>query len=343
MTTPHPHAGAVVMLVLLALAAYAAAPAAAAPPAPKAATFALTAVSQSGALRLRGTPGRTLRGSVLVRSLSRRRITVRLQPAGIRNATNGNADYVTTHPSATARWLRLAASTVRLAPKASQRIAFSARIPAQARGASHYAGIVALDAADLAVAARDKKRKAKTFTISRISRQALPITIRLPGPLTRSLALRSVEIVVQPAGAGLVLGLRPGGNVLTQSASVRLRVSRGARTILRHTSTLGQLFPNSGLQFRVPWAGRPSEGSYRVRGVIQPTGAAPVYVDRIVRFTAAKVTQLERATPPVAQTTGPGLPLWVWLALTGAAALLVALSLAFWRYARRVDSAATAS
>jgi len=342
--TRRPHAGAVVPLALLALAAFAAAPApAAAPSAPKAATFALTAVSQSGALRLHGAPGRTVRGAVLVRNVSRKRIAVRLQPAEIRNATNGNADYVTTRPSGAGRWVKLAATTVRLAPKASRRIAFSVRIPAQARGASHYAGIVALDAADLAAAARDKKRKAKTFTISRISRQALPITIRLPGPLARSLALRTVKLVAQPAGAGLVLGLRPGGNVLIQSAPIRLRVSRGARTILRHASTLGQLFPRSSLDFRIPWAGRPSEGSYRVRGVIRPKGAAPVYIDRTVTFTAAKVTELKHETPPPAQSEAPGLPMWVWVALAGAAVLLIALSLAFWRFARRVGGAAAAS
>lgn len=140
-----------------------------------------------------------------------------------------------------------------------------------------------------------------------------------------------------------MLGLRPAGNVLIQSAPVRLRVSRGTRTILRHTSTLGQLFPRSGRDFRVPWAGRPSEGSYRVRGVIRPTGAAPVHIDRTVRFTAAKVTALKRATPPVPQAEAPGLPMWVWLALAGAAVLLIALSLAFWRFARRVGGAAAAS
>ena len=290
-------------------------------------------------MRLRGAPGRTLRRSVLVRNVSSRRITVRLQPADIRNATNGNADYVTTRLSSTGRWVKLAATSVQLAPKASRMIAFSVRIPALARGASHYAGIVALDAADLAIAARDKTRKAKTFRISRISRQALPITIRLPGPLARSLALRTVKIVVQPAGAGLVLGLRPGGNVLIQSAPIRVRVSRGTRTIFAHTSTLGRLFPHDNLNFRIPWRGRPSKGAYRVRGVIRPKGAAPVYIDRTVNFTPANATELKRETLPVAQAPAPGLPMWVWLALTSAAALLVTLSMALWRLARRVRRA----
>lgn len=340
MNASHPHTGAVVLVASLALAAFAAAPASAAPaPAtPKAATFGLSAAGQSGALRLRSAPGRAVRGAVLVRNVSRRPIVLRLQPADIANATNGNADYITAPRSAAGRWVRLAATTVRLAPKASRKVFFSVRIPVGTRGASHYAGIVAFDAADVTAAARDKKRKGTSFTISRISRQALPITLRLPGPLTRKLTLRSAKIKVDPAGAGLVLRLRPGGTVLTQSAAVKLRVSRGPRTILRHSSTLGQLFPGDDLDFRIPWTGRPTEGAYLVRGVIRPKGSAPVYVNRSVTFTPAKVKELKRETPPgaqVAETEKAGLPMWVWLALAGAAVLLLTLSIAVWRLARR--------
>jgi hypothetical protein len=339
---PHPHIGAVVVLVSLALAAPAAAPAQAAPApapaAPKAATFALSAADGSGALRLRSRPGRTVRGAVLVRNLSRRPIVLRLQAADVANATNGNADYVTTGRSAAGRWVRLASSRVRLAPAASRRVSFSVRIPVGTRGASHYAGIVALDSADVTAAARAKKRTGSSFTISRITRQALPITLRLPGPLKRKLTLRSVQLKVDPAGTGLVLGLRPGGTVLTQSAPVTVRVSRGPRTILRHRSTLGQLFPGDDLDFRIPWTGRPTEGSYRVRGVIRPKGSAPVYIDRSITFTPAKVKELDRETPPVAQAADAGLPMWVWLALAGAALLLITLSLAVWRLARRVPA-----
>lgn len=336
----HPHAGAVVLLASLALAAFAAAPApaASAPAAPKAATFALSAAAKSGALRLRGAPGRTARGAVVVRNVSRRPIVLRLQPADIANAANGNADYITPRRSAAGRWVRLAATTVRLAPKASRRVPFSVRIPAGTRGASHYAGIVAFDAADVTAAARGKKRRGTSFTISRITRQALPITLRLPGPRTRKLTLRSVKITVDPAGAGLVLGLRPGGTVLTESAPVRLRVSRGPRTVLRHSSALGQLFPGDDLDFRIPWTSRPTEGSYLVRGVIRPKGSAPVYINQSITFTPAKNEELKRETPPVAQVApaeDPRLPMWVWLALAGAAALLLTLSLALWRLASR--------
>ncbi|MEA2218273.1 MAG: hypothetical protein QOJ35_899 [Solirubrobacteraceae bacterium] len=337
MTTSHPHTGVLAVAATLALVAVAAAPAsAAAPSAPKQASFALTAVSASGALRLRGTPGRVLRGAVRVRNVSQRRITVRLQPADIRNAVNGNADYVTSGLAGTGRWLHLAAAKIRLSPLASRTVTFTVRVPARARGASHYAGVVAVDVADLAAAVRARSRTTRSITISRINRQALPLTIRLPGPLTHRLALRAVKIDVQAAGAYLMLGLRPGGTVLIQSAPVRLRVSRGSRTILRHSSTLGQLFPHDDLDFRIPWNGRPTEGDYRVRGVIRPKAAKPIYFDRTLTFTPAKVSELNRETTPVAgRPAAPGLPMWVWLVLTGGAALLIALSLAFWRVTRR--------
>jgi hypothetical protein len=313
------------------------------PAAPTSASFALTAVGKSGALRLRGTAGRTVRGAVLVRNVSARRITVRLRPADIRNATNGNADYVTARRSAAGRWVKLAATMVRLGPMSSRRIGFSVRVPAGTGGASHYAGVVALDVADLRAVARDRKRTTTNFTISRINRQALPITVRLRGPLTRKLTLRSLKLDVQPAGAGLILVLRPGGTILTQSAPITLRVSRGTRTILMHRSTLGQLFPDDTFSFRIPWKGRPTAGDYRARGVIRPRGAAPVYIDRTITFTPEKVDELTRATPPVAEVATPGLPVWVWIALSGAAALLVALSLALLAFARRARRIAAPS
>ena len=327
------------MLAALALAATAATPAtAAAPPASKPAAFALSPLGGTGALRLRGTPGRLLRGTVRVRNLTGHPVTVRLRAADIRNAANGNADYVTTGLSQTGRWLHLTASTVHLAAHTARHVAFTVSIPAQTRGAVHYAGIVAVDASELATAKAPRKRSTKRtgFSFSRINRQALPITIRLPGPLKRKLTLRNVKLDVQPAGAGLMLGLQPRGSVLMQDAKVRLRVSRGTRTILKHASTLGQLFPGSKLDYRIAWKGQPTEGSYRVKGVIRPRAAKPVYIDQSVKFTPAKAKELKRETPPVATAPGAGTtPPWVWIALAGGAALLLALLFVIWKLARR--------
>jgi hypothetical protein len=319
----------------LALAAFAAAPATAAAASPSPVAFALSTPGTTSSIRLHGTPGRVLHGAVLVRNLSRHPIVVILQRADIQNASNGNADYVTTHLLGTGRWLHVSAESVALAPDASRQVAYTVSIPSAATGGSHYAGIVAINAADFSAAATRGRAKGTAFTFYRISRQALALTIHLPGRLSRSLSLRSVKLILQPIGAGLVLGLLPGGTELTQGARVHLRVLRGARTIFTYASTLGQMFPGGGLSYRVPWPGRPAPGPYRLLGTIRPQGSALINIDRTISFTLQSAAQLSRVTPPAAQLPGAGAPRWVWIALGCGATLLIALSLAVWKLAHR--------
>jgi hypothetical protein len=336
MTSSRLCVAAVALLATLGLAAGAAGPASAKPPpSPRPVAFALSPASGSGALLLHGTPGQILRSAVIVRNVTGHQVTVILHAADIRDASNGNADYLTTPLSQAGRWIALAATTVRLAPHASQRVAFTVSIPPPTTGASHYAGIVAINAADLAAAAVRKTAKGRTFTFYRIDRQALPLTIRLPGPLTRSLSLRSTQLTVQPVGAGLVLGLLPDGSELIQSTRISLRVLRGARTIFTSTSTLGQLFPGAALNYRIPWIGKPTPGSYHVQGVIRPQAAAAVNISQTLKFTASKATQLKHETPPTAQQPSPGMPAWMAAALAVAVALLAAMGFTIWKLTRR--------
>jgi hypothetical protein len=330
------------LALALALSAIVAAPASATATTPvssRPASFAISLLGGSTGGLLRGVPGGVLHGAVRVRNVSGHSITVMLEAAGIQNASNGNADYVTSHLSVAGRWLHLASSSVHLAPHAERQVAFAVSLPAGAHGVSYYDGIVAIDSADLVAASARKPSKGEGFSFSRINRQALPLTVRLPGKLSRKLSLHSLAIAVQPAGAGLVLGLLPGGSELIQSARVGLSVLRAGRIIFSSSSTLGQLFPGGSLSYRIPWQGRPRTGAYRVLGAIHPKGAATVKIDQTVEFSAANATRLQHVTPPVAQPAKPAMPAWVWLALAIAFALLVALSLAVWKLARRRPAA----
>jgi hypothetical protein len=153
--------------------------------------------------------------------------------------------------------------------------------------------------------------------------------------LTRSLSLQSVKLVVAPVGAGLVLGLLPGGTELTQAAPITLRVLRGTRTIFTYASTLGQLFPGSGLDFRIPWPGHPTPGTYRLIGQIRPQGSAVINIDQTFGFSAAKASELTRVTPPLPPGPGHGTPAWVLPVLAGGGLLLILLLLAVYRLAQR--------
>ena len=328
-------AGAKVLLAGLALAALAAAPASGAAFSSSQVAFTLSPVGSADSIILHGTRGGVLHGAVRIHNVSRHPIIVILQRADIETASNGDADYVTTRLYHAGRWLQLGSGSVHLAPLATRQIAFTVRIPGRAGGGSHYAGIVAINAADLVTRVAHDRSKARAFTFYRISRQAVPLTIHLPGRLSRSLSLRSVKLIVQPIGAGLVLGLLPGGTELTEAAPVKLRVLRGARTIFTSASTLGQLFPGSGLSYRIAWPGRPTPGTYRLIGQIRPQGSAVINIDQTFGFSTTKASQLKHVTSPVAGAPGSSMPGWVWIVLAGGAALLIGLSLAVFKLARR--------
>jgi hypothetical protein len=320
------------VLVGLALSALAAAPASAAA---SPVAFALSPLQATGSITLHGTPGRVLTGAVRVRNLSGRRITVILQRADIQNASNGNADYLTARPYGAGRWVRLGSGRVLLAAHATRQIAFTVRIPVRTAGGSHYAGIVAVNAADLVTRPHRGKSRRPAFTFYRITRQAVPLTIHVPGRLWRGLSLRSAKLIAEPIGAGLVLGLRPTGTELTQFASINLRVMRAGRTIFTHSSTLGQMFPGSGLNYRIPWPGRPTPGTYHLIGQIRPQGSAVINIDRTIGFSTAKASQLKHETPPIAGAPGSSMPSWIWIVLGGGTALLIGLSLTVYQLARR--------
>ncbi len=322
------------LLVASAFAAFAAAPVAGAAPRPQPTAFALAPVGPPGAVLLHGVAGRVLRGAVTVRNLSRHRITVTLQRADIGDASNGNADYLTSRVHGAGRWLHLQTTRVRLAAHAARRVGYAIRVPRRSTGVSHYAGIVAVNSAELGRARARARHPRRSFTFNRINRQALPITIRMPGRLVRVLRLRSVTLSVQPVGAAVVLGLRAGGSDLIPSTAITLHVLRGSRRLFSAATTLGQLFPGAPLAYRTPWKGRPAAGTYRVQGTIRPQGAAMIRVDARLTVSAAKARQLARGTTAATRQAIPRTPGWVWVALTLAATLLIVIPVAVWKRAR---------
>lgn len=332
-------AGAYALVAGLALIALAATPASAATVPSSQVAFRLSPVGSIGSVTLHGTPGDVLHGAVRVHNVSGRAITVILQRADIETASNGDAEYVAARPDHAGRWLRLASGRVHLAPHATRQIAVTVRIPVLAGGGSHYGGIVAFNAADLITRVTGGRSKGRAFTFYRVSRQAVPLTIHLPGRVSRSLSLRSVKLIVEPIGAGLVLRLLPGGNELTEAAPVKLRVLRGARTIFTSVATLGQLFPGSALDYRITWPGRPTPGTYRLIGQIRPQGSAVINIDQTIGFNDANARQLKRVASSVVASPDSSTPGWVWIVLGGGAVLLIGLSFAVFRLTRRLRQA----
>jgi hypothetical protein len=94
--------------------------------------------------------------------------------------------------------------------------------------------------------------------------------------------------------------------------------------------TAGLTGPASAVNFRIPWHGSPTAGSYRLIGTIRPEGSAVIYSDQTIHFTPQGAAQLKRVTPPAAQAPTAGLPGWVGIVLALVTLLLIGLSLAVW-------------
>ncbi len=332
-------AGTMALLAMLALAATAAAPARAAAPASGGATFALHAADESGRVQLSGRAGSVLTSAVRVHNLTGQPISIVLQAAGIKTASNGNADFVTRDLTPAGRWVTLQSNLVRLAPFATMRVPFTVSVPEGTRGAYHYAGVIAVNQAELSSAATTAAHasgETAAGTIHHINREAVPVIVRLPGPISRILVLHKVAISVSPAGAGLTVGLLPGGSTLIERATVDLHVLRDSTTLFSYSGTMGQLFPGFGLNYRIPWQGKPTPGSYQVVGWIRPQGAPAIHIDQTIQFTEAKAQKLKRETPaaPGPPASG-GIPWWVWLVLAAAAAAVLGLTVAVRKLSRR--------
>jgi hypothetical protein len=320
----------------LALAALAATPATGSAATPTDGGLSIAPASGAPTFVFDAAPGRVVRGAVRVSNRGSKTRVVRLQAVDMATADTGGAIYGDRAPSNNGRWLTLSAHDVELAPGTWRLVRFSARIPQGATPGDHYAGVVAADRNSTATPgpAPGKKRK---ITVDQVVRYALPATFRVPGPRIRRLVTTSANATTDASGGTVALGLRNAGNAIVQNTTVDLKLMRDGKvagSTERHV--MGQFLPASAIRYPIAVKGVP-DGSYRLTGTITPEGAAPLRVDRTVRFTKA---QTRSATKQAAAIGTPviagGIPLGIWLALGGAVGLVGALAVAFWRQHRRL-------
>ncbi|MCW3003254.1 MAG: putative protein of unknown function cell surface [Conexibacter sp.] len=330
-------------LCVLALAASAAAsaPAAAATPKPPiAAGFSIVAVGQPSFFRFTARPGAVVTGLVRVRNLKASLLVVRLTPADLTTADTGGVSFPQSRPRTIGAWVRLHHTTVRLRPHSSALVRFRARVPATITGGEHYAGIVAVDAAQAKSAGAPSHKRG--VSVRHLTRLALPIKVTTPGALVHHLTLSGIGFGVDATGSKLRLALRNDGSIITRATSIHLKVSRSGRTIFSIKERLADFIPQTAISFPVAWQGRLERGTYDVTGVIQPRHGPPIRVDQHITFTPKLGRQLKEQAGQTTAVGDDGPPLLMWLALAGALALAVAAATGYLRLRHRLNAQAAA-
>jgi hypothetical protein len=280
-------------------------------------------------LRFAADPGETITGRVRVENLAARPRTVRLTAADLVTADTGGASFPATAPKAIGRWLDLGRAQVRLAAHAGTTVSFQAQVPPQAKSGEHYAGIVAVDAADAAAARKPSKARGGV-SVRHLARLALPVRLTVPGLLATRLALTEMHFGVDASGASLRIGMRNAGNQIIRETALELEVTQDGRSLLSIREEIADFITDSAISYPAAWNGALKRGAYRVTGVIRPRGGPPVRVDQTIAFTPKLADTLERET---ARPSAPGdaQPIWLWLALAAALTAAGAVSVAYVR------------
>jgi hypothetical protein len=329
------------MLVALALAAAAAAPAAATADSPAPGGFNITSPDKSGAVLLNGTTGATLSGRLEAFNTSRRPKVLRLQAADLNTASSGGLSYGTTHPRRAGAWVRLNASEVRIPARSSVNVAFTVAVPRGVRGGSHYAGIVATDArrASAQTASVEVGKGRRSVQVGRIVRVAVPVTVRLPGPRTRNVAYTGASLNTDATRPALALALENTGTALIDGARISFHIERDGKRLMKHTSTMAVLMPDSGVRYSVPWTAGTEQGDYRLVGTVTPRGARRVNINEVLTVSAKQADKLAAQTrTPEAAVAPKSTPMALWAALGAAALLVAAMGVAMWRMLRRMKT-----
>lgn len=279
-----------------------------------------------------------VRGAVRVVNRSGRTRVVRLQALDLVTGDRGGIVFRSGRPAATGRWLRLDRRDVRLRPGAAARVGYTARVPSRVSPGEHYAGIVAIDRADLRAAGQRPSAR-RGVVLRHVTRLALPVRFTVAGPADRRMAAGRADFAADAAGSRIDLPLRSTGAKLIRSTKVDVAVrdERG-RTLFTHRATLAEFVPRTIARYPITWRGRAAEGRYRLVGTVSPKGAPAIRVDQKLEFTRRRAQDLEEQTgEQAAPAASPPLLLLAGLAVALLAA--IAATVAYVRLRRRLRAA----
>jgi hypothetical protein len=289
-------------------------------------------------LRFQAKPGATITGHVRVQNLAARPRTVRLAASDLVTADTGGPSFPAATPNAIGTWLKLDRDEVRLTAHAGTTVAFRARVPAQTKPGEHYAGIVAVDAAQADAARKPAKARGRV-SVHQLARLALPVRLTVPGPLSTRLALTKLRFGVDASGSSLRIGLRNAGNQIIRQTAIDLEVTtQDGRSLLEIREDVSDFITGSEISYPAAWRGPLKRGSYRVTGVIRPRGGPPLRVDQTIAFTPKLADKLKRKTGrPAAPNDGQAI--WMWVALAMALTAACVITVAYLRLRRRLRTA----
>lgn len=295
--------------------------------------FSLTAVGSPRWFTLDPERGQRVQAELVLHNLTSRPEEIALAGTDALTAAAGGFAFSTAERAThTGAWLDLSRTLVRLAASARAVVPFTVTVPRNAGAGQHYAGITAVNLAQLrALAARRRHRQ---FSVLTVTRAGIAVQVDLRGRPVRRLSCTGASLQVSPPGPYLDLHLVNSGNQLIPRTAVDLTLlGRDKKRVLQSRTELGSFLTDTKLGYELPWRGSLGAGTYELVGDVRPEGAPAIPVAQTLRVTEGTVRSIQhQGGLPVLEANG--IPFFIYVILAVAAALILALGYALARAKR---------
>jgi hypothetical protein len=223
------------------------------------------------------------------------------------------------------RWLTPSVSSITVQPRGQRLVGFLARVPRSATAGEDLGGI--------SFESADPVHTSGRFSIIEIFRVVIGVDIRVRGPASRAIRLRSATLSALPGTrlASVVVALANRGQLLCKPhLAVALRGAGRARVVRRRLDTV---LPGDSIPYPLPWSASLAPGNYHV-SVRATNCGAPASLAELVHAGGDLGGPAGSTSQRPQVKTRTIVPWWL-LALIGVGGLVAGLIVALAIYASR--------
>jgi hypothetical protein len=289
------------------------------------------------------TPGAVKQGSVIVSNVGTAAGTVKLFVAdGATGTTSGTVYKTDSAATKTGKWVQLAQSSFSLAPGGHRKVAFTVRVPSNAKAGQWVAGIVAETSHQTATQKPGQKARVqiriRDLTI-------VAVQVNVPGPEVVSFEIGKVTTGGTRGFQKVIVHVANTGNVLAKPKGVVTIFDKSGKVVETLTFQMDTFLPGTAIDYPVLLKKALGPGDYTATVRLTVPSASGVPAKTFLAKPAFSVSNQDvkqvftSATPQTAPPTASGsssssLPGW-WPIAAAAAAILVLLLLLVLLRARR--------
>lgn len=314
------------------------------PPVAAAATaapvFGLRAVGnpKQGYFIFNAAPGAARSGAVIVSNTGNRTGTVKLYSAdGSTGQTTGTVYLTDSKPVRAGAWVKLAQTSVQLAPGEIKHVPFTVRVPKGIRPGQWVAGIVA----ETATSAKTKRSTRKAGVQIRIRNQTIiAVQVDVPGTRKASFVIGGAKPGGQRGFQQVLVHFANTGNLL-QKPTGSVTILRGGKTIERLPFKMDTFLPQTEIDYPILLKKALAAGEYRTKvSLSYPTpagGRKTITASPTLKVSDESVTQVFTSAAPSQQPAGGVVAAGnstPWALIGGAAAAVLLLLLVAWLLVR---------